>query len=151
MKESYECEVATHIGPESCGAAREVGVEALTRNVRAGYSAAEDNYSGTPTLEGDAGGSIGCTDIARCARVPRGHRPRARTEAPRTGTGRSQLRPEWQWTWAASYAAPHHSLAAFAFCLSSLSSVAHGRHYLRQEPDAGKPLVRIRGGGQEQS
>src|SRR5580700_8781699 len=31
MKESYKCEVATHIGPESCGAAREGGVEALTR------------------------------------------------------------------------------------------------------------------------
>src|ERR1700740_3654509 len=35
MKESYECEVATDIGPESCGAAREGGVEALTRE-RAG-------------------------------------------------------------------------------------------------------------------
>jgi len=35
MKESYECEVATHIGPESCGAAREGGIEALTRK-RAG-------------------------------------------------------------------------------------------------------------------
>ena len=31
MKKSYECEVATHIGPESCGAARKGGVEALTR------------------------------------------------------------------------------------------------------------------------
>jgi RNA-directed DNA polymerase len=30
MKESHECEVATHIGPESCGAARKGGVEALT-------------------------------------------------------------------------------------------------------------------------
>jgi len=29
MKKSYECDVATHIGPESCGAARECGVEAL--------------------------------------------------------------------------------------------------------------------------
>ena len=29
MKKSHECEVATHIGPESCGAAREGGVEAL--------------------------------------------------------------------------------------------------------------------------
>jgi hypothetical protein len=29
MKESYESGVATHIGPESCGAAREGGVEAL--------------------------------------------------------------------------------------------------------------------------
>ena len=33
MKGSYECEVATHIGPESCGAAREGGVEALIRDV----------------------------------------------------------------------------------------------------------------------
>ncbi len=30
MKESHECEIATHIGPESCGAAREGGIEALT-------------------------------------------------------------------------------------------------------------------------
>ena len=35
MKESYESGSATHIGPESCGAAREGGVEALTRE-RAG-------------------------------------------------------------------------------------------------------------------
>jgi hypothetical protein len=31
MKKSYESGLATHIGPESCGAAREGGVEALTR------------------------------------------------------------------------------------------------------------------------
>src|SRR5882762_1443661 len=31
MKESYESGSATHIDPESCGAAREGGVEALTR------------------------------------------------------------------------------------------------------------------------
>ena len=30
MQKSYECEVATHIGPESCGAACEGGDEALT-------------------------------------------------------------------------------------------------------------------------
>jgi hypothetical protein len=30
MKKSYECEVATHIGLESCGAARKGSVEALT-------------------------------------------------------------------------------------------------------------------------
>src|SRR5258708_25877751 len=35
MQKSYECEVATHIGPESCGAARKSGVEAL-RGERAG-------------------------------------------------------------------------------------------------------------------
>ncbi len=30
MKKSYESGVASHIGAESCGAAREGGVEALT-------------------------------------------------------------------------------------------------------------------------
>jgi hypothetical protein len=30
MQKSYECELATHIGPESCGAARKGGIEALT-------------------------------------------------------------------------------------------------------------------------
>jgi hypothetical protein len=30
MQKSYESGVATHIGPESCGAARKGGVEALT-------------------------------------------------------------------------------------------------------------------------
>jgi len=30
MQKSYDCEIATHIGPESCGAARKGSVEALT-------------------------------------------------------------------------------------------------------------------------
>src|SRR5260370_41922575 len=30
MQKSYECGTATHTGPESCGAARKGGVEALT-------------------------------------------------------------------------------------------------------------------------
>ena len=30
MKKSYACDIATHIGPESCGAARKGGAEALT-------------------------------------------------------------------------------------------------------------------------
>jgi hypothetical protein len=96
MRESYECEVATHIGPESCGAAREGGVEALTGE-RAGRV-----FSRVRPLLRDAdavrrGGSpIWCTDIARCTGVPRGQRPCARTEAPRAGTGRSQVRPGQQ-------------------------------------------------------
>jgi len=50
MKESYVEGVATHDGPESCGAAREGGVEALT-GVRAGRAlAAKEPSSGTPTL-----------------------------------------------------------------------------------------------------
>jgi hypothetical protein len=44
-----------------------------------------------------------------------------------------------------------HLLAASAYRLSSLSPAPYGRHYLRQEPDAGIPLVRIRGGGYERS
>src|SRR5882757_7652093 len=50
-----------------------------------------------------------------------------------------------------SHAAPHHSLAASAYRLSSLSPATHRRPHLRQEPDAGIPLVRIRGGGYERS
>src|SRR5467141_2810708 len=46
-----------------------------------------------------------------------------------------------------SHAAPYQPLAATSFCLSSLSPASHGRHHLRQEPDAVVPLVRIRGGG----
>ena len=30
MQKSYECDLATHIGPESCGVARKSDVEALT-------------------------------------------------------------------------------------------------------------------------
>src|SRR5580692_11549294 len=41
-----------------------------------------------------------------------------------------------------THAAPHPSLVAASCCLSSLSSAPHGRHYLRQEPDAVVPLVR---------
>src|SRR6266851_5723447 len=50
-----------------------------------------------------------------------------------------------------SHAAPHQPLAASAYRLSSLSLAPHGRRHLRQEPDAVVPLVRIRGGGCEQS
>src|SRR5438105_14907698 len=46
-----------------------------------------------PTLSEKAEGSTRCTDIARCLEIPRGHRPRARTEAPRVGTGRSRVHP----------------------------------------------------------
>ncbi len=35
MQKSYECELATHFGPESCGVTRKSGVEALARE-RAG-------------------------------------------------------------------------------------------------------------------
>jgi hypothetical protein len=44
MKKSYESGLATHIGPESCGAAREGGVEALTGE-RAGRVSSRERHS----------------------------------------------------------------------------------------------------------
>src|SRR2546425_2912083 len=44
-------------------------------------------------------------------------------------------------------AAAHSALAASAAHLSSVSPEATWRCHLRQEPDAGIPQVRIRGGG----
>ena len=78
MKESYECEVATHIGPESCGAARKGGVEALTGE-RTGrvFSRVRNSLRDT-----DA--------VRRCGRPHRVHRYRevclspARSETPCT-------------------------------------------------------------------
>src|SRR5581483_11982282 len=80
MKESYVEGLATHNGPESCVATREGGDEALTGE-RAGRV-----FSRVTQLR-DA-------DIARRLGVPRGQRPRARSEAPRTGTGRSPVHPK---------------------------------------------------------
>ena len=50
MQKSYESEVATHIGPESCGAARKSGVEALTGERAGRVFSRVRNYSGMPTL-----------------------------------------------------------------------------------------------------
>ena len=78
MKKSYECEVATHIGPESCGAARKGGVEALTGE-RAGRVFSRGRIS---LRDADAVGGSG--------RLHRAHRYRevglspARSETPCT-------------------------------------------------------------------
>ncbi len=78
MKKSYECDVATHIGPESCGAAREGGVEALTGE-RAGRVFSRVRNS---LRDADA--------VRRCGRPHRVHRYReahsspARSETPCT-------------------------------------------------------------------
>src|SRR5215470_15330442 len=55
-----------------------------------------------PTPWGEAEGTTGRITIARCGRVPRGLRPRARTETPRTRTGRSWVRPPPMERWDAS-------------------------------------------------
>jgi hypothetical protein len=94
MKESHGEGLATHTGPESCGASREGGVEALT-GVRAGQDIEPRKfaYSGKPTLSCYAEGNNRCTDKARCTGGPRGHRPCARSETPRSGAGRSHVFP----------------------------------------------------------
>jgi hypothetical protein len=70
MKKSYDCEVATHIGPESCGAARESGVEALTGE-RAGRV-----FSRVRELLRDADA------VRRCGRLHRVHRYREVCQSP---------------------------------------------------------------------
>jgi len=78
MKQSYECESATHIGPESCGAARKGGVEALAGE-RAGRVFSRVRH---PLRDADA--------LGECGRPHRVHRYRevrqspARSETPCT-------------------------------------------------------------------
>ena len=92
MKESYSEGVAHHTGPESCAGIREDAGEALT-GVCMGR---ELNRETDPIVGADILGRVwkatsGQPLCARLARTPRGRRPRARTETPRTGTGRSRL------------------------------------------------------------
>jgi hypothetical protein len=78
MKKSHESGLATHIGPESCGAAREGGVEALTGD-RAGRVFSRESNS---LRDADA--------VGECGRYHRVHRYRevyqspARSETPST-------------------------------------------------------------------
>ena len=97
MKESYVEGLATHDGPEPCAVAREGGGEASV-GVRAGRVLSRESDSlrfGVPTPSEEAEGNTRCADIARRCGTPRGQRPRARTETPRTGTGRSHLLLRW--------------------------------------------------------
>jgi hypothetical protein len=78
MEKSHESGVATHIGPESCGAAREGSVEALTGD-RAGRVFSRERQS---LRDADA--------VGVCGRLHRVHRYRevyqspARSETPST-------------------------------------------------------------------
>ena len=84
MKESYEKGVAIHLGPELCGVSRKAGHEALV-GVRAGrvYSP-EISQSGVPTQSSCAEGNMLDSESASWTGTPRGRRPRACTETPRT-------------------------------------------------------------------
>ena len=95
MRESYGEGVAIHTGPESCGGGSNATAEALT-GVRAGQVLSRGILLkfGVLTPWDAAEGNIGCAAIARRIWTLRGRRPRARTETPRTGTGRSHNRPQ---------------------------------------------------------
>ena len=93
MQESYGEGLAIHTGPELCGASREAGLEALV-GVRAGrVLSPEISQSGVPTLSPCAEGNTASSKSASWTRTPRGRRPRACTETPRTRTGRSEVPP----------------------------------------------------------
>src|SRR5439155_20081154 len=102
MKESYVEGLASYGGPESCVHIREDVGEALT-GVRAGRVLSRVIHAPRRELRVVRGprqwrlaeGHTGAAALARQRRTPRGHRPRARAETSRTGTGRSRvlLRP----------------------------------------------------------
>ena len=84
MKESYGEGVAIHAGPELCAARRKAGCEALV-GVRAGrVFSPEITSTGVPTLSPLAEGNTLTSASASWAGTPRGRRPRACTETPRT-------------------------------------------------------------------
>ena len=78
MKKSHESGLATHIGPESCGAAREGGVEALTGE-RAGRVFSRESNS---LRDADAVGV--CGRLHRVHRNREVHQSPARSETPCT-------------------------------------------------------------------
>jgi hypothetical protein len=91
MQESYDKGIAIHVGPELCVASRKAGGEALV-GARAGRVLSPEIITpGVPTPSPEAEGYMPLIDSARWMATPRGRRPRACTEAPRTRTGRSQV------------------------------------------------------------
>jgi hypothetical protein len=89
----YEEGVANHFGPESCGGVREGVTEVLTGGVASRVLSREIVIDfRAPPLFLQARGNTGPAGIARTVRALRGRRPRARTQAPHTGTGRPCVR-----------------------------------------------------------
>lgn len=95
MQESYCEELATHTDLESCVAVRKGWGEALTE-VRMGRVLSRETVFQDADVVAETEGNILHTVMARCAGALRGLRPRARTETPFAGTGRSCDR---LWIW----------------------------------------------------
>ena len=91
MQASYEKGVANHLGPEPCGVSRKAGHEALVGG-RAGRALSpEITQAGVPTPSGYAEGNTLPSASASWMGTPRGRRPWACTDTPRTRTGRSRV------------------------------------------------------------
>ena len=82
MQKSYECDVATHIGPESCGAARKGNDEALTGE-RAGRVFSRVRHF---LRDADAGGESGRHHPERRYREVQGNPARSETPCTYAGT-----------------------------------------------------------------
>jgi hypothetical protein len=89
MRVSYDEDLANRVDPESCACDRKVTGEALTGERMGQVLSRERGFSGVPTASVCSEGNTDHIAIARCDPAPRGLRPCARTEASRTGTGRS--------------------------------------------------------------
>ena len=87
MQESHRKGVAIHPAPESCVAAREGTIEALTGAHAGRVSSCEIIATGVPTLFSKAEGHtrVGATASRRA--TPRSLRPLACMETPRARTG----------------------------------------------------------------
>jgi hypothetical protein len=84
MQKSYECELATHIGPESCGAARKGGVEALTGERAGRVFSRERNL----LRDADAVGESGRPHPLRRYREVQGSPARSETPCTHADTSR---------------------------------------------------------------
>ncbi len=93
MRVPYDEGLATHIGPYSCVCSCKAVSEALTGESAGQVLSRESSNLGVSTMSNRSEDKIGYTDTARCILAPRGLRPCARTEASRTGTGRSHVWP----------------------------------------------------------
>jgi len=93
MRVPYDEGLATHIGPESCVCSCKAVSEALTGESAGQVLSRESSVFGASTMSNLSEDKTGYTATARCILASRGLRPCARTEAFRTGTGRSHVWP----------------------------------------------------------
>lgn len=88
MQESHREGVATHPDPESCVAAREGAIEALTGAHAGRVLSCEIIETGVPTLFSKAEGHTRPGATASRGATPRSLRPLACMDTPRARTGR---------------------------------------------------------------